>query len=87
MKKIIVLLSILILSAYSVFGLIGHPASQIIGNSAFTGEQSFDNTVTLNSGLVLGNYALKPTCDGSTLGMIVFDTDNDKPYVCAGSSI
>lgn len=35
----------------------------------------------------VGQYSTKPTCDANTTGSIVFDTANDKPYVCAASGV
>jgi hypothetical protein len=45
-----------------------------------------DGDVVVEKGIVLGNYASKPTCDASHLGMMVFDTINDKPYVCVSGN-
>ncbi len=46
-----------------------------------------NGTIAATGGIMMGNYATKPTCDASSKGMLVFDTTNNKPYVCANSSI
>ena len=43
--------------------------------------------VTATGGIRLGNYATKPACSAGILGSMVFDTANDKPYVCGAGSI
>ena len=40
----------------------------------------------IEGGFILGDYSSKPTCNSSVLGMMVFDTVNDKPYVCNSSA-
>lgn len=44
-----------------------------------------DGNVVAAGGVRLGNYASKPTCDAVSTGNIVFDTTEDKPYVCAST--
>ncbi|MFA6551147.1 MAG: fibronectin type III domain-containing protein [Patescibacteria group bacterium] len=43
--------------------------------------------VTATGGIRLGNYAEKPACSAGILGSMVFDTANDKPYVCGAGGI
>jgi len=45
-----------------------------------------DGNLNLSRGVILGNYATKPSCVAGYLGMMVFDTANNKPYVCASAS-
>jgi len=54
------------------------------------GDSSSDKTTVkgdleISGGLRLGNYATKPACNASVKGLLVFDTTNDKPYVCTST--
>jgi len=44
-----------------------------------------DDDLEVTGTIRLGNYATKPTCNASNLGAMVFDTANDKPYVCVST--
>ena len=55
------------------------------GSGAEAMRVTESGNLNLSKGLILGNYGTKPTCDATHLGMMVFDTTNDKPYVCASS--
>jgi len=46
-----------------------------------------DGNVTVAGGLRLGNYATKPTCATGNIGSLVFDTADNKPYVCVSGDI
>jgi len=46
---------------------------------------SNDGTVTLEGELVLNNTATKGSCAAGNKGAMVFDTAEDKPYVCTAS--
>ena len=35
----------------------------------------------------LNKFSTKPTCDANAKGLMVFDTTNDKPYICAASGV
>lgn len=46
-----------------------------------------DGDLTVAGGVRLGNTTIgSKTCDAGALGMMIFDTDEDKPYVCTSSS-
>ena len=61
----------------------------LVNNASGDKAMSTDvnGNLNLTRGIILGNFATKPSCAAGYLGMMVFDTANDKPYVCAGSSI
>lgn len=49
------------------------------------GTTSPETKLDVRGGIRMGNYAIKPTCNASKIGTIVFDTVNDKSYVCAST--
>jgi hypothetical protein len=50
------------------------------------GNVTADGTLILGGTFGLQNTATRPTCDSGILGHMVFDTVEDKPYVCASSA-
>ncbi len=60
----------------------------LINNASGYEAMSMDDegNLNLNRGIILGNFSAKPSCTSDRLGMMVFDTVNNKPYVCANSN-
>ncbi len=44
------------------------------------------STLDVSGGVRIGRFTTKPTCDANTVGMFVFDTTADKPFVCSQNS-
>ncbi len=57
-----------------------------LGNAnTWTGAQTFNAQVKVDGNFILDNVSSRPTCDAGTKGNLVFDTVEDKPFVCTGA--
>lgn len=72
-----------------VYGPSSLTIPELIVTNGNVGIGTVDPKVSLdvNGPIRVGQFSTKPACDANTKGSLVFDTANDKPYVCAASSV
>lgn len=76
------ILAFIVLGFFGTLAAVGfHSANEILSGT-FLGNYSFEGEVNLNNELVLANYSIKPSCQLSNKGSLIYDDVNGKPFVC-----